>query len=610
MKKLLLALLLVSMCASSPSAKVLIITSNSASIAGNNSIYLYAIFDRMHKTLGFSYDQVLATDTTAVWTMANSGLYSCAIAVVLPDLVDGTFDTEAELAAAGYPYLSMYINRNSAKAFPIPLIMPLPTTLVTSNCWATAYTGQVGQSATATTACLPLTDADGDSIYANCHGDGETRARIADSLSWCDPMVWQDVVVGASTQKYAHIWRTVGSGNHQVVYIVNAPMSYMQFLFAGVIGMFEKVTPVDLSICADEYGYVAASYAYGNNAFGTTVDTVSFAYNLHRISDYIVANGMKVDFLVSGYQMRTQNKANILTLPTLCAAYPANLRMTHKTDYSWNTTTAKDWLGFSDAGTYSQMVKRISRSIDSTSLYYSVAENRLSAQCMSYSGSSWVKTDSVLNAIVDCGVDEIYVVNNSRLGTAMPNSPVYGLIRPGKTWIGESHNEIKCYPIGGNSSQGGSGITATIDSARIYYLPSATYMAARGLGSATHSKVNLGEYIIYGSSSYSYSSLSAGVRKAMRVSGYTPGFAISSGLITGGSRGKGYLPHHYATADSTQSMFLYFLQEYNNHLKMANNLATRYGTSNSPTFVWSWLNEVKLDRHLGRAFVNSHVRHE
>ena len=144
------------------------------------------------------------------------------------------------------------------------------------------------------------------------------------------------------------------------------------------------------------------------------------------------------------------------------------------------------------------------------------------------------------------------------------------------------------------------------DSARIYYLPSATYTAARGLSAAIFMKYIMGEYIRYGPGAYSYSSI-AQVRKAGRASSYSPGLLLETNCITGGSRQSGYLPHHYATADSSRSVFLENLQTINNYVKMANNIVTRYGTINQEVFKYSWLDEVILDRQLVRPVINSHV---
>lgn len=634
MKKLLLALLIVAMCVSSPSAKILLITSNGATDA--TAQYLMADFHRLYATQGWKYDRVLGNyaltnaegDTIdSPYIMAQSGEYTEAIVLPLPMINTDAFNTEIELAAVGYPELPLWVNRNSSKPFPIRLIIPIPATLdtTTDGCWGRTISGQRGLTGVETLTAQPITDADGDSIYVVNHANAYARARVGttDSISWCEPMIWQDKVVGANLkQKYCYMWRTIGAGNHEVVWVEMAQATWMQPLLAAAIALGEKVTPIDVPLLADNYGYVGST-ATGTNSvvFGTAgaADTVSFAYNLHRlVKDYVVPRGIKLEFLVSTYQMDTQNKTNIKALTSLVAAYPDNLRMTHKTDYAWGVTSNRDWLGFADSGTpdqavYLHLTQRIGRSIDSTaSNGYDVSDDRLygavKGYYSGYSGSA-ARTDSTLLAIVDCGVSKIYVTTNAYTGGTIPTSGAqyFGITRSGKTWVGDAYEELTMYPLAGSLLSQGSIETnwgAMMDSARIYYLDDVPKNASRAVCDTSPLKLIMGQYVNYGGTILNTTS-SIGWQETVHSGVYSPGLLLESGTIMGGSAAT--FPT-YTGVDPTRSMFIDRLVALDEYISMANNLVTRYGDTGQPVFIYSWPDEVNLDRQLGKATINGHVR--
>jgi hypothetical protein len=591
--------------ATAASGKMLVMSSNKATSAA------YPL-GNLQRALGFEYDRVLASDTTFINSIypggSREGEYSCAMLWPLPT-IGTSYDSQAELDAGGWLRVGMYVNRGSARAFPIPLIVP-HSGMSTLGVWAEALTGQIANGPTFSTDGLPIVNAFDDSLYMNIHATGAgTVSRVADSTSWCDALLWVDAAVGASTQKYAVVWRTVGTGSHQVVYVKTPAVSYSQFTLAMAIAMFEKVVPYEVCLLMGNYGYVGNTTPDGwFSAWGPSVDTVSCAYNLYRIRDYVVANDIKLDFLVDSYNMKTQAKANILLVPTLATQHPGNIRMTHSTNRAWSNTGSGsdvDWLGYSGNKYYLTINRRIARSLDSASVYYDIDDDRLVGIGAYYNGywGSTGKIDSVLRAVTDAGVRDIYTYSNA-VALMPPRSVYHGTSTAARTWIGEDYDELRSYAMGRFASDD---LSTTNDTCRIFYINTVARKASRATYSAQISRFMFGE-----APSTIPASLGDGMTlpRAARIGQPAFGIMINSSFITGGSRQKGYLPSAYPQADSTQSVAMYFIQDMNNRVKMANNVIAEYGTSGSPLFKWAWLDEVKQDRNLGRAFVNSHVRRE
>lgn len=619
MRRLLIAAALIALLAFDVGAKMMVLVSNNRTLGTGIYEYVKGAFATNEKALGFDYVVFDAADTTAVWAAASSGTYSMAICLNLPPLTS-SYDTDAELLAVGWPLLGMYVDRGSAKAFPIPLMLPLCSNdMVTTGVWASAYTGQI---ATATlsgsaTEYHPFKSESGDSIYCAFSFNGKIEPRVAESDStgfdFSYPLFWRYTAgTAAVNYKYAHCWMTKGTGAHKVIYLKAAQYNYMQFLWPTVIGMFEKIAP--LEFCADAYlfgfGSVDASY--------TGADTVGFAAGFKAIKEYCVDNGIKLELsCLPRYMQNKSVPADKVLSVSYANAYPANIRLTASNPLGWRLegSAYPDYFGGLVTGSYSQKVARIKVMQDSCTVYFpSINTATIDAYDGIFSNvTTNVRADSSLMAAADRDVTDIYNDN----AIQRPLTLTKHIVGPQRTWvkdIDDGHlNKIRFHPKYSKFDRYDIQNANSADTLKIAYINTAAYSDNRATWQSYIVARLLGQ-VGYLTSSESEITTSASDCRRLPLR-YQPrsGFYLPAYTFAGGSK-TSYAASFDGTAlakvDSTRSVFLECLQGMNALKSMSDYMITTHGTLKGPAFVWAWRDEVKYDRRNRRQYANDHVSME
>jgi hypothetical protein len=656
MKRIITAMLVALIVSTvSVQAKILVINGNTTTaFLTSEGPYVKSVFARWQKVLGFEYDVydakylktcvacslythhgVAERDTLDILDIAEQGGYSMAILLNLPALgtsFDGNTSSysTADFINNGWgtasSALGQWINRNSvAHHFPIPLFVPAPTSITpTANTFfAVGITGSVEAIARTwtTTHDKSYTDAQGDSIYMGSGPTNITESIVAgnDSLSWVYPLAWRyDAAFDAFGCKPALAWMTVGAGNHKVVYLPYASEYANAFLWPTIIGMFEKITPIDVPILADQFGSASATF------WGTSQDTVSLGVNFKAIKDYAVANGMKIDLLGLTWSMKNETGADAhpvfqTTAYTYANQYPGNIRITPLTYEGWGTSN-REWLGAANATTYNGvdgMLGRITLAQAGILANFPTISRTRVALYGGYLGQATVgtKTDSMLAALAAKGITDVYNFGDGSYGASYPASLLYQVVGAQRTLIGrgDSAKEIRFHPMSSYWRYMLETNTAG-DSTRISYLPYGAHNTGYNWRRADFMKYLVPVTCGYTRTTASQSVGSQGItitsstyNLATHGAGYQPGMNLPALTFTGGSAAK------YPTVtgiDPTRSLFLDVMKMINNQVKMSNYIVDTYGTIDQPVFVYSWMEDCKYDRRLGRTFVNSHVRQE
>ena len=589
--------------------KVLYITSNGGT-ATTNTKYSNADVYRIQKTLGYAADKLYASDTTAVQAAFTSGDYGVCIPVNVPD-VTASFDTHAEIEAAGWGNLDEWIDPNHPNHAEIPIIFMAPSVMVTSGVWATAYTGVVGAATVSGyDDAQPLIGASGDSFYVNCHfSSGIYATRVADSVDWCDAIIWnQTAVPGSSEQKYALIWRTVSTGGYPVYYMKYGSASYLTGHLAALIGAYVEVTPVEITIQL-EYGYTDKTHWARS---GGTIDTIGSEYCMDRIIDYVIAHDMKMEIILDQTMLQSDLKDNMTRPINRMILHPENFKLTHWTLHSARSGNADWFSALGTARTASQMANAVSLTQTATAADTLVGGYLDNTRCYGYYNGAYaggfnataLRVDSVLDVIVGAGITDIITSGNSYNAELPPYSGNYGIIGSMRTWIGPDYTELRTHAICRDYS-GGLSFSA-IDSQKVAYM--ARFASTRGTNSSQMLKYGFGTFVYSGGTVLSVSSPSS-VYKTALFGTYSAGYHYGQGLICGGSNtGGGYV---LAGIDSTKSAFAdCVLTDWYAQVNTMNDIATRYGTMKRPVFIWQFADKMKHDRMLERAYCNSHVRHE
>jgi hypothetical protein len=649
MKRIIAAILATLLFAVSVQAKVLVIVANSPAVyLGSDNSYINNIFARWQKILGFEYDTydanylrvkagsglythhgVAGSDSQDVWDIANSGDYSCAILLNLSTYVATTaLDEASEFIATGWgtsrSNLGEWANRASVHASPIPLILPAPTYfLVTSGkAWDTAITGQIaGKTRSwAATHDRGVVDAQGDSIFTGVQPTNLYEAFVvgSDSLSWVRRLVWRDddALYDTQSAKPTYLWMTVGTGNHKVVYFPYCANQYNAYLWPTVIGMFEKITPIDVPIVAEYFG--SASEAY----WGTSEDTVSLGTNFKAIKDYAVANGMKIDLLGLTWSMKRETGAHShpvfkTTAYTYANQYPGNIRITPSTYESWKDATHYDWLGTQNATSpiYSGMLSRMTYTQDSLAAYFPlISRTRAHVNGGVFAmATNYNKSDSVLTALAAKGIADVYDYGDGSYGAQYPSNSSYHVIGAQRTWIGRGVGikEMRFHPLSVWRYTLQQTNDAYGDTLRISYINTAQYRDNRSDFMRYLIPVNCGYYRTtaeqaVGSQGVNIISATT-TNLATHGAGYQPGIHLNALTFTGGSAAKFPL---VTGVDPSRSLFLDMMKQVNGMVKMANYVVDTYGVVKQPVFVYSWMEDVKHDRRGGKTYGNNHVSKE
>jgi hypothetical protein len=382
------------------------------------------------------------------------------------------------------------------------------------------------------------------------------------------------------------MWMTVGSGNHRIIYLPNAELNYNSENWLIAFSMFTKVQPVEIPIIA---------YAFGRGdltALEVGTDTVQFGAGFKRIKDYAVANGMKIDLACYPYYMQSQNvTANKTTATAYADAFPNNIRLTMSAGSSWYPTAYANMLS---AGTYAEKVTKIKYTQDSIGVYFPTMNT---TRLESYSAWFASGTDSILSAIANRGITDVYNWGPTTGGSAAPQYPSsasYLIVGPQRTWIndGGTLHEMRFHTIGYIArytlhETTGSPWTGP-DGLRVVYTDTVT---------ANGKRASLVTGLLSG---LTFGNVQAGM--------YLPAFTFCGGSKTSWTAsGRDY---RRASVDSSRSIFLDMMKQLNSMKRMGDYIVSTYGTTGQSPIIWAWLDEVKWDRRNGRQFPNSHVRME
>jgi hypothetical protein len=195
----------------SSAQKVLYITANSATPAATE--FVNATVYRIAKTLGYEYDQILASDTIAVEAAFESGEYGICVPINLFDFGSASFITHTQIMNAGWGELDQWIDPTSPKHAEIPILVLASGDIYKGGAWALAKTGIVYSvnSSTGKSESISILSSAGDSIYIDIHWGSSygIETRVTDSVNWCEPIVWVTPGPSSNNQKYALIWRTL-----------------------------------------------------------------------------------------------------------------------------------------------------------------------------------------------------------------------------------------------------------------------------------------------------------------------------------------------------------------------------------------------------------------
>jgi hypothetical protein len=225
------------------------------------------------------------------------------------------------------------------------------------------------------------------------------------------------------------------------------------------------------------------------------------------------------------------------------------------------------------------------------------------------------KTDSMLAALAAKGITDVYNFGDGSYGASYPASLLYQVVGAQRTWIGRgsSAKEIRFHPMSSYWRYLLETNTAG-DSTRISYLPRGLYNTGYQWRRADFMKFLVPVTCGYTRTTASQSVGSQGItitsstyNLATHGAGYQPGMNLPALTFVGGSTAAHF---HMAGADSSRSLFLDIMKQINAQVKMANYIVSTYGVVSQPVFQYSWMEDVKHDRRLGRTYSNNHVRKE
>jgi hypothetical protein len=632
MRRLFSILLAVCLFASTGAqAKILIINCQHTAAQDAASRLVELVWDRWMKVTGIQYDVypsnylvvkigsgiythhgTAGSDSLDLWDVASQGGYTEAIALNLPN--NYYWNTRAKCTTIGMPYFVDYINRNAkfvnggnSAAFPIPLILPYDGAPYFTLRLGPKFTGvadTTGINIAALSDYQSFLDAEGDSIYITTLASPYVNSvATTDSASWVYPIYWRDVVTRRTLHnREAWCWMTKGAGNHRIIWMVHGEQDVMATMWPAVLGMFEKITPIEFPILALHFGKIAAP------EWGASLDTVGLGANFKAIKDYAVANGMKIDLLGLVYNMKevaaSSNAVNRSTAYNYMNAWPNNIRITLCSYESWKPTTYYDWIGSINGASNSEAVSRIKYTQDSTSaptFYPNISTTRADVY-----GGYFVQSGTLdraydaLVALASRGITDIYASGKNNT-TSYPGATDRGIIGSQRTWIGT--HELRIHAYSGFWRYTLEGAVHNADSLRVAYLSRfASYRAdfMRKLLPYT-----IGTYTTLTDDSGIAITAANGIRVS-RSAQYNPGMVLNALTFTGGA---GFAVPLVGTS-ATRSLFLDVMKMMNNQVKMGNYIIDTYGTVKQPAFIYSWMEDVKMDRRNGHKYSGDNVRME
>lgn len=591
MKKILLVLMVL-LFALPVWGKVLVITSNSQVDVVSATSLIEECFAINMRTGGVTYDVVLCSDSTTLWDKAISGDYQIAIALHLPDFTASPFyDKGSELDAVGWWRLDDYVNRSDSLAFPIPLIIPMPVGLTSLGCWADSVSGQMGVVPHATYWAAedytgedqPLTNANGDSLFLRTHATTLTNPpRIAtnDSLAWCYPLVWYNCTQPATGQVVCPIWMTKGTGNHRVIYVYYAAISFQQGFIMSLIAGWDSDFQ-DLEVCEGLYNF-------GYNAAGNMTDTTSLGTNLKDIETFVVAEGVKLDIGIDTYHWAVTQadsmRGKYLFVEDWPVDHPDNFRFFPQGARNWGNNSY--WTSYAADLSQATMETYIGNSIDSIENASSLAGRDGLATavvtdryiCYENSGTFryniYGDIDEVLKALLKKGVNKLYIMGGVSTDIS-PSNTYRHLHYPVKTRIkydATTYYDLELYAWAWN---GGSQIAGASDTDQ-------PTIANRGTLNAVWLKRLCGFYV---------TNLDAGPNSdGVKWGTYRPGMMMDANYL------------------GNDNNVLEVMQAMNSYMDAMNYMVTEYGNGTRSSCIgYAWMDDVKWDRYLNRQWHSDHV---
>lgn len=594
MKRILIALLLLVFAVSAEAKqKLLVVVGGNQTGRITASGFINSQFYVNMKALGMQSDVVLATDTTAIDSLvfgSTPGDYSKAVFLNMPEF-DSTCDTDTDANTCGVPRLGMYLDRNSAKAWPIDMVLLCPEDIdpTSSELFDSTYTGIRGFTDIGAGAGTdaPLVNADGDSIYSYCHFANTTEARVAtnDSLSWVHPVIWRDVAVtGSANQVYAYTWYTDGAYSNKIWYVRQAQHTYNTGFVMSVIANGQDFASFEMPVLLREFGYYHSSYS---------ADTTSWGANMIEIMDYVVAQGMKLDLCTSTYQWDDQQdlRSEYQEVEIMATTYPSSLRFTHWTLHSW--TDGNDWLGVGATRTQAQMEARISGSVTDAAVNMGttiLGNNRLLGYYHSCYNGDWDTAhygSAVFRAMAAQGITSVFALGGAYefIGrdVVVPNKAI---ICPVRTHIrqsaGGAATELSVYAVS-REMRNYSGSTAANSQTTMTNAETAKY-------TANVFKECVGGYacIEFGGTRYSSSTAGKASRHVVVGGFYQPGHMWNAATITGGA------------GTPTVSNLMTALSIIKNSVDMCNAITPGFCT-------YTWAEDTNNGRYTNRKWPDSHV---
>jgi hypothetical protein len=578
----------------------------------NNSAYMAANrFARAHEVQGWDYETVMFSDTTFINSLyatdpivggvgAHYGDYDMAVILNMPNVY--YLQTQANCTTQGMYHFDHYINRNSTRAFPIPLLVPIAGSgfLYHATNFATAISGIVECTAYTSGKGEAYKDAQGDSLYLWTTSNLEEALVVnSDSatFSWVVPLMGRYTATRNATKtRYSNMWMTVGSGNHRVIYLPNAEVDANMGNWLTAFAMFTKVTPVEIPVIA---------YAFGRSALGAAEvgsDTVQYAAGVKRNVDYAVANGIKLELVCYPRYMHTDPNGVNAQAVAWQARYPSNIRLTVSSAYGW-PDGADDLVG---SGSYSQKVSRIKYVMDSTATHFSTIDRtRLDI----YSSLFSTTPDSTLMAIVHSGITDVY-----NWGTASdeqyPGGTTRSILGPRKIMVNDAgtlrelriHSAARMARYDMEENVTADWIkTAYVDTAGA---SSSTSSARRALAIARYLNYSIGNYRYIDAGAYGTNNATASIaNRVTTLGGFSAGIFLPALTFSGSSQlswehddKSASVATRMAQVDSTRSVFLDTMKQLNAQKKMGDYIVATYGTTGQGPFIWAWLTDVKWDR--------------
>jgi hypothetical protein len=626
-----LALLLFAFPAHALTGRVLVIVCDKLGAASNASAYqANNVFSRCHAVQGWDYETCMASDTSFIGSIYQTnpcvgsadtiaggvklgsryGRYDMIVWLSVPAL--GWIASDANCATYGMPHFGQMIDRGSAWASPIPMLIPFPDDMDHSGNFAAAYTGVEEVTALTSGKGEAYKDEQGDSLYLfTTTGQGECRVISADTVGysphWSHPLMWRSTAArDATTRRYARMWITVGTGNHRVIWLPNATSDLNIGNWLTAFAMFTKVQPIEMPVIAYAFGKVDLT----SGEIGA--DTVQYSAGFKRNVDYAVANGIKLELSCYPYYMQSQAK-HINTTQAIAwqAAYPDNIRLTLSSHYAWSTSGV-----LSTTGTYSQKVARLKMLQDSTGVYFpTISTTRLDIYDGRFIDASLGRADSAVMVLANRGITDAYNWGTADYGVQYPASSIYGVLGAQRTWIGGK--ELRFHPIGMIARYPLQELNNP-DWLKTAYVDTA---GTAGTSSSVRRAQTIVKYLNYSIGNYKYidgaiSSNRGTAGLATRVNNhatfqagaYLPALTFSGGSkLSWTTAVRGDCTTRRAQVDSTRSVFLDTMKQLNAMKRMGDYLVATYGTTGQSPFIWAWLDEVKWDRRNGNQYPNGHV---